>query len=128
MNISLRTPQKIYLKSLMTWIKSVGSQPEGARATIINSGKGTIYSSTYTGLKHVSKVFGFYQDIKPYLPETYIDKYRYKPHKRLYGYGRLSKGFLKKKRSAIFTSRKFNKELCHWNSKFRNNNSNNRTC
>ncbi len=76
-------------------IVSTRPSPQGARATIINSGKGTVFSSAYTGFKHVSKVLGFYQDIRPYLPETYLDKYRYKPHKRAYAELQKTQGFLK---------------------------------
>ncbi len=78
-------------------IKTASSQPGSAKATIINSGKGTIIGSTYEGFKHAARVYGFYQDIKPYLPDTYIDKYRYKPHKRLFEYALQSKGFLRQK-------------------------------
>ncbi len=62
------------------------SQPASAKATIINSGKGAVFGSTYQGFKEVARIYGFYKDIKPYLPETYLDKYRYKPHKRVAGY------------------------------------------
>ncbi len=61
-------------------------QKVSPKATVINSGKGTVLGSAYTGFKHVASTYGFYQDIKPYLPETYLDKYRYKPRKRIAGY------------------------------------------
>ncbi len=67
-------------------IKSASPQPRGAKATVINSGTGAIASSAYTGFKHVARVYGFYKDIQPYLPETTIDRYRYKVHKRTSGY------------------------------------------
>ncbi len=41
-----------------------------------------LYELAKTGLRG----YGIYQDVKPYLPETYIDKYTYKPHKRIAGY------------------------------------------
>ena len=36
--------------------------------------------------KQVADIYGYYENIKPYLPETYIDKYTYKPRKRIAGY------------------------------------------
>ncbi len=87
------------LRMLLTLIKGIGNQPTGAKSTIINSGRGSVVSSAYTGFKHIAKAYGFYQDVKPYLPETYIDKYRYKPHKRVAGQIQKSKGFLRTKRN-----------------------------
>ncbi len=66
-------------------IVTTGPQPTGAKATIINSGRGSVFGSAYTGFKYASRAFGFYQDIQPYLPETTLDRYRYKPHKRVAG-------------------------------------------
>ncbi len=85
----MNTSQKIHLNILrtgMTRIKSAANQPSGAKSTVINSGKGTVLGSTYQGFKHAAKAFGFYKDIEPYLPETSIKKYTYKPHKRTSGY------------------------------------------
>ncbi len=76
-------------------IVTASSQPTSAKATVLNSGKGTILGSAYQGFKIASKTFGFYQDIKPYLPDTAIDRYRYKPHKRITGY--LGQAFHSKK-------------------------------
>ncbi len=45
---------------------------------VINSGKGTVYSTGYQIFKYGAKAFGFYKDIKPYLPEEAIQKYRTK--------------------------------------------------
>ncbi len=97
-----------------TMIKSIGSQPSGAKATVINQGKGTIFGSAYEGFKQASRTYGFYQDIKPYLPETYLDRYRYKPHKRISGY--LGQTFHKKK-TRYGSNYKFNKKhkiSCVW--------------
>ncbi len=56
------------------------------RATVINNPKGAVFGTAYTGFKNLAKAYGFYKDIKPYFPETYIDRYRYKPRKRISGY------------------------------------------
>ncbi len=59
----------------------------GAKASFISRKSRAPYLGyAYEGLKHTSRAYGFYKDIKPYLPETYLDKYRYKPHKRVAGY------------------------------------------
>ncbi len=42
--------------------------------------------SIYTIGKRFAEYAGYAKDIQPYLPETYIDKYTYKPQKRLSGY------------------------------------------
>ncbi len=102
-----------------TLIKTASQQPSGAKATIINSGKGTVISSAYQGFVQFSKAYGFYQDVKPYLPDTYLKKYTYKPHKRVAGY--LGQAFHAKKRSS--SSGKYYKKLrCgqwgNWNNNF----------
>ncbi len=56
------------------------------RPTILGKGKPTWIGVAYEGFKTASKSLGFYRDIEPYLPDTYIDKYRYKPQKRISGY------------------------------------------
>ncbi len=43
-------------------------------------------SGAYEVGKITLKSFGYYKDIEPYLPDKYIDKYTYKPHKRIAGY------------------------------------------
>ncbi len=74
--------------------------------------------------KNIVKSYGYYQDIEQYLPDKYVERYTYKPHKRAYGYARLSKGFLRKK-STFFTSRKFNQKCSgserwsNWNTDWR---------
>ncbi len=56
--------------------------------------------------KTALKSYGYYEQVKPYLPDTYIDKYTYKPHKRISGYiGQ--KVYSKKPKSAFSSSRKF---------------------
>ncbi len=66
----------------------------------INAGKGTYIGPAYQGFKAVARTYGFYKDIKPYLPEEiikkYTGKYKYKPRKRLTAYAFQTRGFLKK--------------------------------
>ncbi len=92
-------------------IRTTASQPSGARATVIGTRtKFPFISHAYEGLKMFSKTLGFYQDIKPYLPETYLDKYRYKPHKRVAGY--IGKAVYKSKNATSYN--KFRKTRgCH---------------
>ncbi len=59
---------------------------QGKAQFIKRSGRAPYLGYAYEGLKHASRTYGFYQDIKPYLPETYIKKYTYKPRKRTAGY------------------------------------------
>ncbi len=99
-------------------IVTASSQPHGAKATVIGQkSRYSYFGYPYEGFKYAARTYGFYQDIKPYLPETYLDKYRYKPHKRVSGYLGLSKGFLKKKRRIITKRYQFDKERCGYNSK-----------
>ena len=96
MNTSKKIQQYILrINRTLTRLVTSFSQPSGAKATVINSGKGTVIGSAYEGFKHAARAYGFYQDIKPYLPETYIDKYRYKPHKRISYALQKTKGFLR---------------------------------
>ncbi len=44
----------------------------------INSGKGTYVGPAYTVFKAGAKAFGFYKDIRPYLPEELIQQARTK--------------------------------------------------
>ncbi len=53
---------------------------------INRGGKAAIFGPAYEGFKTVSKAYGFYKDIKPYLPENILGKYKYKTHKRVFGY------------------------------------------
>ncbi len=72
---------------MSTLIKTTASQPSGAKATIIGSKtRFAFVPHAYEGFKAVSRAYGFYKDIKPYLPETTLDKYKYKPRKRIAGY------------------------------------------
>ncbi len=57
--------------------------------------------------KTIVKSYGYYKDIEPYLPDKYIDKYTYKPHKRITGY--LGQTFHSKKTKNVF-SYQFNQE------------------
>ncbi len=78
-------------------------QTPGAKASFISRKSRAPYLGyAYEGLKHASRTYGFYKDIKPYLPETYLDKYTYKPHKRVAGY--IGQKFWKKKRIPFYTS------------------------
>ncbi len=67
-------------------VSSTTSTAKGKPGYLHKAGKAAYYGYAYEGFKYASRTYGFYQDIKPYLPETYIDKYRYKPHKRVAGY------------------------------------------
>ncbi len=82
----------------------------------IGQGKATYFGPVITGFKHIAKSYGFYKDIKPYLPETYLDKYKYKPGKRITGYA--GQIFHSKKRKLSSSYSKLNKECQHskyWN-------------
>ncbi len=80
---------------------------------------GTVYEAG----KYVLKTLGYYEEFKQYDPgyyyEQYIQKYTYKPRKRLTGYALSTQGFLQTKKA--FKSRKysqFNQECskhCSWN-------------
>ncbi len=97
-------------------IVSSAQSPKGAKATIINSGKGTIAGSAYQGFKHVARVYGFYKDIQPYLPETHITRgkkavhdYVYYKQKRGIDYAFPSRLSKKKTKSS---SCQFNEKQC----------------
>ncbi len=66
------------------------------------------------------KSFGYYKDIEKYLPDKYIDKYTYKPHKRVAGY--LAKTLQQKKKFRYASRNKFYEEYpgkywrSNWNS------------
>ncbi len=45
--------------------------------------------------KNIIQYYGYYKNVEPYLPDKYVDKYTYKPHKRVAGY--LGQAFFKKK-------------------------------
>ncbi len=77
-------------------------QTVSPKATVINSPRASIFSAAYSGFTKITTALGYYQDIKPYLPEYYLDKYRYKPRKRVAGY--LGKAVWSKK-----NFRKYNK-------------------
>ncbi len=55
------------------------------KATPIGKRQGHV-GSAYTIGKRLAGYAGYAKDIQPYLPETYIDKYIYKPRKRIAGY------------------------------------------
>ncbi len=59
---------------------------QGKAQFIKRAGRAPYLGYAYEGLKYASRTYGFYKDIKPYLPETYLDRYRYKPRKRVAGY------------------------------------------
>ncbi len=107
----------------LTRIVTGSTQPKGAKASFISRKSRAPYIGyAYEGLKHASRTLGFYQDIEPYLPETTIDRYRYKPLKRTAGY--LGKAIHKKKfRTSSYSY--FYKKYSHssvWNNcgKYRN--------
>ncbi len=59
---------------------------QGKAQFIKRAGRAPYLGYAYEGLKYASRTYGFYKDIKPYLPETYLDKFKYKPRKRVAGY------------------------------------------
>ncbi len=67
-------------------VTSTRQTTKGKPGYLHKGGRAAYAGYAYEGLKVTSKALGFYQDIKPYLPETYLDKYRYKPGKRVAGY------------------------------------------
>ncbi len=79
--------------------------------------KASYYGSIYEVGKYLLKGFGYYQDIEPYLPDRYIEKYTYKPHKRLAG--EVGKKIHKKKRTR--KHHQFTQKECHRFSKYFNN-------
>ncbi len=93
-------------------IVSSESNRVSPKAYPIKSGtKASYYGIAYEVGKKVTQAFGYYQDIEPYLPDKYIDKYTYKPHKRLSG--QVGKTIHAKKKK--FLSKKyryFHKEPC----------------
>ncbi len=96
------------------------TQTAQAKAQYIQrSGRAPYIGYAYEGLKYASRTYGFYQDIKPYLPETYLKKYSYKPRKRVAGY--LGQKFHAKKKIFKFTSRKFQQKCSRYYSKCWNN-------
>ncbi len=67
-------------------VTSTRQTTKGKPGYLHKAGRASYAGYAYEGLKYTSKAFGFYQDIQPYLPETYLDRYRYKPRKRVAGY------------------------------------------
>ncbi len=104
----MRTP-KIYPRSLKTWIELVIKTASRQKRPALPGKKplGSIYNLAREGLKY----YGYYDkyNLRQYDPEVYIDKYTYKPQKRIIGYAGLSKGFLKTKRRTRTSSYQFYK-------------------
>ncbi len=97
-------------------IVSSKSQHISPKATPLGRTAGH-YGSAYTVGKRLVKYAGYAKKIEPYLPETYIDKYTYKPHKRVSGY--LGQKFHAKENGSRYnkfgkTRREFNQQS-HWN-------------
>ncbi len=105
-------------------IVAARSESVGPKTHRINSGKGTYISPIYEGFKQTARIYGFYKDIKPYLPETYLKKYTYKPHKRAFGYA--SQKLHEKKNES--PPRRFKQKLDGWHCKQWNYNSDNNPC
>ncbi len=76
----------------------------------------------FSGAYEVGKIglrgMGYYKDIEPYLPDKYVDKYTYKPHKRITGY--LGQAFHAKKRKQSSTYQQYQKsdECWRWGFKY----------
>ncbi len=73
------------------------------------------FGSIYDIAKEFAKTYGYYEDIKQYDPGYYIDKYTYKPRKRVAGY--LGQKLHEKKKKFRSSSRyQFYQERCGLNS------------
>ncbi len=72
---------------------------------------GTVYQAVKSGLQF----YGYYDQIKQYDPGYYVEKYTYKPQKRLSGY--LGQTIHKKKNASYGKYRKTYSEFCRF-SKF----------
>ncbi len=82
-----------------------------AKAYQINrGGKGAAIGPIYEGFKQTARIYGYYKDIQPYLPETHLKKYKYKPGKRFVGAFQKTKGFLK-------TRKKYHQKFCQFQRK-----------
>ncbi len=79
---------------------------------------GTFYEIGKQSLQY----YGYYEDLKRYDPGYYIEKYTYKPHKRIAGY--LGQKFHAKKRKLSSSYYKLDQECLQfwWWSQFHDNN------
>ncbi len=75
------------------------------------------FGPAYEGFKQASRTYGFYKDIKSYLPETYLEKYKYKPGKRITGALQKTKGFLSAYNKQYKKRRRPYCEYGNWSSK-----------
>ncbi len=64
------------------------SQSQKPKASPIGSrpGRPSYIPAAYETAKIIIKSYGYYEQVEPYLPDKYVDKYTYKPHKRVSGY------------------------------------------
>ncbi len=92
-------------------------------STLSRGGKYGWTSTAYHGFKTVAKSYGFYKDIKPYLPEQY-DRYRYKPRKRLAGYAGQKLWSKKPRYASGYKQYKKHSEFECWHNKYPNSVSN----
>ncbi len=67
---------------IVTKSPAFGASP---KATPIGTRQGHVGTAVEIG-KRLAEYSGVYKDIRPYLPDTYVKKYTYKPRKRVAGY------------------------------------------
>ncbi len=84
-------------------------QSVSPKATPIGKKSG-YYGSAYNVGKRLVGYAGYAKELDRYLPDKYISKYTYKPHKRTAGY--LGQAFWKKK-FRYATGRQFNQKRCN---------------
>ncbi len=89
----------------------------------IRPSKAGYVSGAYEIGKTVAKGYGYYKDIEPYLPDRYIEKYTYKPGKRITGYlGQKlheKKKLRSSKRRYVYQKRKTLRNRYYWHTKSR---------
>ncbi len=97
----------------------------GAKTYKLNQGKGTFIGPAYEGFKSVAKIYGYYEQVRPYLPEErFKDIYR-KPVTTSLDFQR---GFQKIFPKKAFRSNKVNQKFCKFSDKYRNNSSKSNYC
>jgi len=76
------------------------------------------FGSVYELAKQSLQYYGYYEDIKKYDPGYYVEKYTYKPHKRIAG--KLGQILHKSKTKSRIPSinRQFDKKRCEQHARF----------
>ncbi len=96
----------------MTLVTSGNSKGISPKATPIRPQNSRSYTGTiYEGGKRLSRYFGYYSKIEPYLPDERIRKIKSQPVATSFDFARL---FSKKKTNFISTKcRQFNQKYCN---------------